>query len=75
MVRNLEAETCEYMRDHFKVRLKKLRPSHINNTLFTDTFFISVKSTHGYDKFQMFAFYHYKVDVDHESQAVDESQD
>jgi hypothetical protein len=79
MVRTVEAETREYMRDHFKARLKMLRPYRINNTLFTDTFFASVKSVRGFDKFQMFAFYHYKVDIGklitRESQAVGELQD
>jgi hypothetical protein len=79
LVRTLEAETREYMRDHFQARLRMLRPYRINDTLFTDTFFASVKSVRGYDKFQMFAFYHCKVDIGklmhRESQAVGELQD
>jgi len=79
MVRTLEAETREYMRDHFQARLRMLRPHRINDTLFTDTFFSSVVSVRGYDKFQMFSFYHCKVDIGklirRESQAVGELQD
>jgi hypothetical protein len=79
IVNTLEAETCEYMRDHFQAHLKMLWPHHINDTLFTDTFFSSVVSVQCYDKFQMFSFYHCKVDIGklirHKSQAVVELQD
>jgi hypothetical protein len=57
MVHTLEAETHEYMRDHFQACLRMLQPHHINDTLFTDMFFSSVVSVRGYDKFQMFSFY------------------
>jgi hypothetical protein len=58
MVHTLEAETCEYMRDHFQAHLRMLWPHCINDTLFTGTCFSSVMSVCGYDKFQMFSFYH-----------------
>ncbi len=56
MVKTLEAETREYMRDHFKSRVRCLRPKRINDTLYSDTFFSTVKSIRGYSKFQLFTF-------------------
>ena len=56
-----------------------LWPHCINDTLFTDMFYSSVMSVCGYDKFQMFSFYHCKVDIGKlircKSQAVGELQD
>ena len=56
MVKTLEAETREYMRDHFKSRVRCLRPKRLNDTLYSDTFFSSVKSVRGFTKFQLFTF-------------------
>ena len=79
MLHTLEAEAHEYMRDHFQAHLRLLPPHCINDTLFTDMFFSSVMSVYGYDKFQMFSFYHCKVDIGklirYKSQAVGELQD
>lgn len=48
MVPTVEAETRDYMRDHFKTRLPMLRPHRVNDTLYSDTFFSSVRSIRGY---------------------------
>ena len=79
MVKTLEAETREYMRDHFKSRVRCLRPKRLNDTLYSDTFFSSVKSIRGYSKFQLFTFKNCKRTIctlmKRESQAPDAYQD
>ena len=62
-VLTVEAETCEYVCDHFKSRLLSLHPHRINDVCFSDTFFSSVRSVQGYTMFQMFAFRGCKPDV------------
>ena len=63
MVKTVEAETREYMRDHYKARLLPLRPFRINDTCFSDTFFSSITSVRGYTMFQLFAFKYSQFDV------------
>ena len=79
MVKTLEAETREYMRDHFKSRVRCLRPKRINDTLYSDTFFSSVSSIRGYSKFQLFTFKKCKRTIcslmKRESEAPDKYQD
>ena len=55
LVDTVEAETSEYMRDHYKSRLLCLRPHRLNDICFSDTFFSSIKSVRGYTMFQMFS--------------------
>ena len=55
MVKTVEAETREMMRDHFKARLLPLRPHRVNDTCFTDTFFSSIKSVRGYSMWQLYS--------------------
>ena len=63
MVQTVEAETREYMRDHFKPRLQMLRPHRVNDTLYTDTFFSSERSIRGFKLFQLFAYKHSGLDI------------
>ena len=56
MVQTLQSETREYMRDHYKTHVWALRPKHINDTLYSDTFFSSIPSIGGYKCFQLFAY-------------------
>ena len=78
-VSTVEAETREYMRDHFKSRIMSLRPHRIIDVCFSDTFFSSVKSVRGYSMFQMFAFRDCKHEVPYlmrkESQASEKFRD
>ena len=61
-VQTLQAETREYMKDHFKTRVWALRPRRINDVCYSDTFFSSICSIRGYKCFQLFAFKHSKYD-------------
>jgi len=63
MVQTLQAETREYLRDHYKTRVWALRPKRINDICYSDTFFSSTVSIRGYKCFQMFAFKHSKFNV------------
>ena len=63
MVQTLQAETREYMRDHYKTRVWALRPRRINDTCYSDTFFSSTVSIRGFKCFQMFAFKRSKFDA------------
>ena len=63
MIQTLQAETREYMRDHYKTRVWALRPRRINDTCYSDTFFSSIRSVRGYKCFQLFAFKGSKFDV------------
>ena len=62
MVQTLYAETREYMRDHYKKIVWALRPHRINDVMYSETWFASVKSIRGYTCFQMFAFKNFKFD-------------
>jgi len=63
MVPTVEAETCEIMCDHFQTCIPELKMRHISDHCFTDTFFSSVKSIHGYTCFQLYAFEKSGLDV------------
>jgi len=63
MVPTVEAETCKIMHDHFQTCIPELKMWHISDHCFTDTFFSSVKSIHGYTCFQLYAFEKFGLDV------------
>ena len=48
-------ETRKYMRDYRKSHSSPLRPTRIDDTLFTDTFYSTKKSIRGMNCFQLFA--------------------
>ena len=54
-IKTLDMETREYMRDYAKSRTNPLRPYRINDILFTDTFFSTIRSIRGNTCFQVFA--------------------
>lgn len=56
MVKKLEAETQENMRDHYNTRVWALRPKCINDTCYSDTSFSGTKSIRGFKCLQMFVF-------------------
>ena len=62
IVHILQAETREYMRDHYKKRVWALRPHRINDVVYSDILFASVKSIRGYKCFQIFASKNSKLD-------------
>ena len=63
MVQTLQAETREYLRDHYKTRVWALRPRRINDVCYSDTFFAAVLSIRGFKCFQLFAFKKSKLNV------------
>ena len=63
MIQTLQAETREYMRDHYKTRVWALRPRRINDICYSDTFFSAIASVRGYRCFQLFAFKRSNYDV------------
>ncbi len=79
LVSTVEAETRDYMRDHYKPRLLCLRPHRINDICFSDTFFSSIRSVRGFTMFQMFSFLECGHDVPYlmrkESQASSKYRD
>lgn len=79
LVNTVEAETREYMRDHFKPRLACLRPHRVNDVCFSDTFFSLIRSVRGFTMFQMFSLRECGHDVPYlmrkESQASEKLQD
>ena len=54
-IKTMDMETREYMRDYRKSRSSPLRPIRIDDTLFTDTFYATLKSIRGHTCFQQFA--------------------
>lgn len=54
-IKTLDMETRDYMRDYAKSRTTALRPYRINDTLFTDTFYSTIRSIRGNTCFQVFA--------------------
>lgn len=54
-IKTLDMETREYMRDYAKSRTNALRPYRINDILFTDTFYSTIRSIRGNTCFQVFA--------------------
>ena len=65
MVKTLQAETREYMRDHYKTRTWPLRPRRIDDVMYSDTFFSNIKSVRGYKCFQLFAYKYSKFERVH----------
>ena len=63
MVQTLQAESREYMRDHYKTRVWALRSHRINDVMYSNTFFASIKLIRGFKCFQMFTFENYKLDT------------
>jgi len=55
LVKTVEAETREIMRDHYKARLYPLRPHRLNEWMAMDTFQSTVTSVRGYKYFQLFS--------------------
>ena len=62
LIKSVEAETRELMRDHRLTRLYPLRPHRINDICYTDTFFSTMTSVRGYTMFQLFCLKGSKVD-------------
>ncbi len=56
MVKTLQAETREYMRNHTKARVHCLRPKRIDDVMFTDTFYSGIVSIRSKKCFQIFAY-------------------
>ena len=56
MIKTLQSEKRDYVRDHYKTRIWALRPKRINDVCYSDTFFSCVVSIHGFKFFQMFSF-------------------
>ena len=56
MVSVLQAESREYLRDYYKTRVWCLRPMRIDDVMYSDTFFSSIKSIRNFSCFQLFAF-------------------
>ncbi|KAI2513042.1 hypothetical protein MHU86_1333 [Fragilaria crotonensis] len=48
LVKSVESETREIMRDHFQTRLPELKVRRVNDTCYVDTFFSSIPSVRGY---------------------------
>ena len=65
LIQTLQTKTREYMRDNYRTRVWALRPRHIDNVLYSDTFFSYVCAIRGYKYFQMFAFKHSKFERIH----------
>ncbi|GFH49047.1 hypothetical protein CTEN210_05523 [Chaetoceros tenuissimus] len=55
LLKTMEMETREYMRDYKQSRTTVLKPYRIKDVLYTDTFFSTIKSVRGHTCFQMFA--------------------
>ena len=62
-ITSLEGETREYMRDYHKTRVFALRPRRLDDTLYVDCFFSSVRSIRNYTCFQMHALKHSKLSI------------
>ena len=78
-VNSVEAETREYIHDHWASWLPMLRPLLINDTCFQDVFFSSVNSIQSYTCFLVNALLHSQVDdvrlMRRESEVCDHFQD
>ena len=62
IVHTLQAETREYMRNHYKTRVWALRPRIIDDGMYSDTFFSNITSIRGYNFFQLFAYKYSKFE-------------
>ena len=56
----VECETRAILRDHILERLAALRPRRLRETWYTDTFFVSVRSSQGHTCFQLFVAENHK---------------
>ena len=48
MIKTLQAESREYLRDYYKTRVWALRPYMINDVMYSDTFFSFITSIRGF---------------------------
>ena len=62
LVKTVECEQRTLMRDHRVTRLAPLRPHRVNDVCYSDTFFSSIASIHGYTMFQLFCLEESKVE-------------
>ena len=62
LVKTVEAEQRELMRDHRVTWLAPLRPHCINDVRFSDMSFSTLSSVRRYTMFQLFSLLEYKVD-------------
>jgi hypothetical protein len=63
LVKSVESETREIMRDHFQTRLPELKVRRVNDICYVDTFFSSVTSIRGYTCWNLFCFKRTGLDV------------
>ena len=62
-ITSMEGETREYMRDYHKTRVFALRPRRLDEDLYVDCFFSSIRSICGYTCFQMHALKKSKMSI------------
>ena len=62
-ITSMEGETREYMRDYHKTRVFALRPRRLDDTLYVDCFFSSIRSIRGFTCFQMHAMKQSKLSI------------
>ena len=63
MVKTLQAETREYLRDFHKTRVHCLRPKRVDDDMYSDTFFSNTTSIRGFKMFQLFCYKYSKYNV------------
>ena len=63
LVKTLQAESREYLRDYHKTRAHPLKPIRVDDVMFSDTFFSNTTSIRGYKMFQMFSYKRTKYNV------------
>ena len=56
MIYILQAESREYLRNYYKTRVWCLRPISIDDVLYSDIFFSTIKSIRNFSCFQLFAY-------------------
>ncbi len=56
MVKSVESETREIMRDHFQTRFPELKVRRVNDICYVDTFFSSIPSIRGFTCWNLFCF-------------------
>ena len=61
MVKTLQVQSREYLKDCYKTRVYALRPHRIHNVMYSDTIFLSFTSIRCYKCFVLFAFEATKV--------------
>ena len=62
-IKTLEAETRKYVCCHKHTSAFALRPQQIDDVLYSDTFFSSIRSIRGYKMFQLFCYKKSKLNV------------